>query len=114
MRFVATLKRHVLMLPLATLVMLSAVAVARVDAQPCPVATASTATWVRHQNLDFGIEISGPPSFRPKEWANRSDSSAALFSLWANAATTLDFVGPKDRTADNISRITGPECVHAR
>ncbi len=100
-----------MILQIAALVAYFATDVTTVDTQPCPVAAISMATWVRHQNRDFGIEISGPPSFVPKDWPNRSDPSAILFSLWANAATTLDFVGPSDRTADQIRTIPGAGCV---
>ncbi len=95
----------------ATLVALSTAVVAPAQAQLCPVATTNEASWARHQSRDFGIEISGPTSFVPKDWPNRSDPSAPMFSLWANAATTLDFVGPKDRTAEQIRGVTGQGCV---
>ena len=94
---------------IATLLALALAATA--SAQPCPVATASMDGWVRHQNREFGLEILGPPSFAPKDWPNRLDPSIALFSLWANAATTVDFVGPTDRTAEHIRSVTGAGCV---
>lgn len=80
-------------------------------AQPCPVARARQSDWVRHESPEFGIAISGPPSFDQVDWASRSDPSSPLFSVWKNAATTIDFVGPTDRRAVNIIAVTGSSCL---
>ena len=79
--------------------------------QSCPVAKASQAGWVRHESPEFGIAISGPPSFDQVDWASRSDSSSPLYSLWQDAATTVDFTGPTNWRAENIRAVTGPSCL---
>lgn len=105
------LKLGVVSLHLATLAAPTALAFATTHAQACPVAKASQADWVRHESPEFGIAISGPPSFDQVDWASRSDLSSPLFSLWKNAATTVDFVGPADRRAVNIIAVMGSSCL---
>ena len=96
---------------LATLATLSVFTFATTYSQSCPVAKASQSNWVNHESRKFGIAILGPPSFREIDWSNRSDSTSPLFSLWEDAATTLDFVGPTDGAAETIVRTTGTACV---
>lgn len=96
---------------LALAVLLTALSANSMHAQQCPVAKSSQAGWVRHESGEFGIEMHAPPSFRNVNWSSRSDSTSPLFSLWKNAATTVDFVGPTDRRAVNIGLAKGTVCV---
>ncbi len=105
------LKLSAVRLHLAALTALTVLAFATTDAQSCPVATARQTDWVRHESAEFGVAISGPPSFEQVDWASRSDSSSPLFSLWQDAVTTVDFVGPTDRRAVNIIAVTGSSCL---
>ena len=106
------IKPHLKMLRLYTsAALLTALSVATVHAQRCPVANSSQTGWVRQESREFGIEMLAPPSFDRMNWSSRSDSTSPLFSLWKNAATTVDFVGPTDMRADNIGRAKGTACV---
>lgn len=92
--------------------LLTAVSASTTHGQRCPVATLNQTDWVRHESLELGVEMLAPPSFRNVNWSSRSDStSPAPFSLWKNAATTVDFVGPTDRRAVNIGLAKGTACV---
>lgn len=81
------------------------------QAQACPVAHASETGWVTHQSSEFDIEIRSPTSFRKMNWSSRSDSSTALFSVWKDAATTLDFAGAGHRIAANVNAAKGKSCA---
>jgi hypothetical protein len=95
----------------ASVALLSALGADTVRGQPCPVAQLSQAGWVRHQSRDFGIEMLAPPSFDRKNWSSRSDSTSALFSLWKDAATTVDFAGPAHWISGRVREATGTACV---
>ena len=95
----------------ASALLLTALSAAPTYGQRCPVANSSQAGWVRHESQEFGIAVLAPPSFDRMNWSSRSDSTSPLFSLWKNAATTVDFVGPTDRRAVNIGLAKGTACV---
>lgn len=98
-------------LRLTAVAVLSIFNFAILSAQACPVATSSQSDWVRHESWEFGFEISGPPSFERINLSSRSDSTSSAFSLWKNAATRVDFVGPTHASADGIRRATGTACT---
>jgi len=105
------LKLGIVSLHFATFAAPTSFAFATTYAQPCPVAKAKQSDWVRHESTEFGVAISGPPSFEQVDWASRSDPTSPLFSLWKNAATTVEIVSPTDRRAVNSGLVKGASCV---
>ncbi|MEP6779271.1 MAG: hypothetical protein ABJC26_05220 [Gemmatimonadaceae bacterium] len=95
----------------ASAALLTALSAATTYGQPCPVATSSQSGWVRHESREFGIEMLAPLSFDRMNWSSRSDSTSLLFSLWKDAATTVDFAGPTHRIAKYVGSAKGTACV---
>ena len=95
----------------ASAALLTALSAATTYGQRCPVAKSSQTDWVRHESRAFGVEILAPPSFHQVNWSSRSDSTSALFSLWKNAATMMDFAGSTHDIAAKVTSAKGITCV---